>query len=160
VLRTYKKVPYYSIPSPPLHVKKMLRLVARSLDVVYNILQLHCLWESLCYRYFSSTYCSPYYAHLPPPPPHTRRPLANIKQQSCTTTYDTKSWRQLPTELCSVTYQKNRGALMRGWLDAGMQPPTPSQIKTKKNRYIDTMILNILCLLPFSRNQPLKWAAE
>jgi len=38
VLRTYKNVRYYNIPSPPLHVKQILSLVARSLDVISNIL--------------------------------------------------------------------------------------------------------------------------
>jgi hypothetical protein len=42
---------------------------------------------------------------------------------------------------------------------AGLQPPapkTPQNQKLKNTDFVDTMIWNVLCDLPFSRNQPLK----
>jgi hypothetical protein len=40
-----------------------------------------------------------------------------------------------------------------GW---GLQSSSPLQIKILKPDFVDTVILNVLCDLPFSPNQPLE----
>jgi hypothetical protein len=52
----------------------------------------------------------------------------------------------------------SRGA-PKGWGICMLQPPLPPTNQNLKNtEYVHTMIFNILCDLPFSKNQPQKLA--
>jgi hypothetical protein len=45
-------------------------------------------------------------------------------------------------------------------LEGGRKLKTPSNRNLKTRDFVDTMILNVLRYLPFSRNQPLKLAGD
>ena len=51
--------------------------------------------------------------------------------------------------ICPITEAEPKG----GW---GLQSSSPLQIKILKPDFVGTVILNVLCDLPFGPNQPLK----
>jgi hypothetical protein len=46
------------------------------------------------------------------------------------------------------------------WGAAGLQPPQTPQNRNKNTHFVDITISNVICDLPFSRNQPLKSADD